>query len=119
MYSNPSVAVDKGLGFDFGAIANFVSQAGKTALGVYQNQMQQKQMLALAQRNMYGGMQLPIAPTFAALPNMPQPIMQTPQQYRGSTGLDTTTMLLLGLAVLGGGYLLMSKKGSSPAPAAA
>ena len=40
MYSASSVAVDKGLGFDFSDIAGLVKSALPVGLNIYQNQMQ-------------------------------------------------------------------------------
>jgi hypothetical protein len=126
MYSVSTIPVDakdRGLGFDFSDIADVVKNAATVGLNIYKNQMQLKQTKALAQVSYPSAIPnvgtyqapftgMPIAPTYAPMTNVPQPML-IPQQ---SGGISTTTLLLIGGAVLLGGILLM--KGSRTAVAA-
>lgn len=130
MYSMSTLPVDKvipsdkGLGFDFGAIADFVKTAATTGLGVYKQQMQLKQIRVLAQNgmrsdipnpnniadpNMFGiyNTQLPMVLPYGQQLNVPRPEMY-PQQ---SSMFDTNTMLMLGGLVVGGVVLFKVLKG--------
>lgn len=125
MYSLSTVPVDKGLGFDFSSIADFVKTAATTGLGVYKQQMQLKQVRTLAQAGMqsnlpnpngipnsnpYGIYQsmLPMAPYVTGQQlNLPQP--GYPQQQ--SSMIDTGTMLTIGGLVVGGILLFKLIKG--------
>ena len=132
MYSLSNVAVNKvipadeglGLGFDFSSIADFVKTAATTSLGVYRQQMQLRQVKALAQAgmrsdipnpngipdsNQYGlyQTQLPLAQMFGRQSNIPQPGMY-PQQ---SSMIDTSTMLMIGGLAVGGILLFKFLKG--------
>ena len=108
MYSSSRVPVDKGLGFDFSAITDFVSKAGTAALDVYKQQMQMKQMKALATANVpyvpqgpgqYVG--LPMSQIYAPQPTLPSPVLVPPP----SGGMSTNTILMIGGVVVGGALL--------------
>lgn len=112
MYSASSIAVDKGLGFDFSAIADIVKTALPVSLNIFQQQTQLKQIKAMQQANQYGGYvaqspgvygqmygQLPMAQVL-----QPQPTFGG-QYARPSTGMDTTTMALIGIGTLVAGLL--------------
>ena len=130
MYSMSTLPVDKvipsdkGLGFDFGAIADFVKTAATTGLGVYKNQMQLKQIKLLAQNgmrtdipnpmgisdpNMFGiyNTQLPMVQPYGQQLNVPRPGMY-PQQ---SSMFDTGNVLMMGGLVVGGILLFKLIKG--------
>lgn len=130
MYSMSTIPVDKiipsdkGLGFDFGAIADFVKTAATTGLGVYRQQMQLRQVKALAAAgmqsdipnpngipdpNQYGlyQTQLPLAQMFGRQLNIPRPGMY-PQQ---SSMFDTGNVLMMGGLVVGGILLFKLIKG--------
>lgn len=111
MYSSSKVAVDKGLGFDFSQITDLVKSAATTGLNIYQNQLQVKQVQAMQKAGVNAGyMQSPgvygqpygILPISQAL--QPQPAFGSPvyPMQSMSRGMDTTTMLLIGAAVIGG-----------------
>lgn len=117
MYSSSSVAVDKGLGFDFSGIADLVKNALPVGLNVYQQQMQLKQTKAMAQvaqqarivpqspavyGQQYG--QLPVSQTF-----VPQPTfgVSTPITAVPRTGMNITTVLMIGGAIVISGMILM------------
>lgn len=100
MYSASSVAVDKGLGFDFSDISNLVKSALPVGLNIYQNQMQLKQVKALTQSTqpMYSAgqyVQLPMSqvlqpqPTFGGQYAVPQ------------SGMSTSTMVMIGVGAIG------------------
>jgi hypothetical protein len=95
MYGVSSVAVDKGLGFDFSAISNFVKQAATTGLNVYQQQVQLKQMKQMGYMipGFMPNPSLPMSNQFA-----PQPTFGTPMYVQPSSGMGTGTML----AIIGG-----------------
>lgn len=109
MYSSSSVAVDKGLGFDFSEITNLVKTALPAGLNIFSQQMQLKQIKAMQQPgyiqspSVYGQQYniLPISKSVPAVSNVPMP-------YYGNQGMDTTTMLLIGGGVLLGGYVLFN-----------
>ena len=130
MYSMSTLPVDKvipsdkGLGFDFGAIADFVKTAATTGLGVYKQQMQLKQIRVLAQNgmrsdipnpmgisdpNMFGiyNTSLPMAQPYGQQLNVPRPGMY-PQQ---SSMFDTGNVLMMGGLVVGGILLFKLIKG--------
>lgn len=120
MYSAPNVPVDKGLGFDFSAIADFVGKAGTTALDIYKQQMQMKQMKALAQSNMpfvpqgagaYVG--LPMSQVYPQQQTLPSPVLVQSQM---GGGVSTNTILMVGGLVVGG-VLLFSMLGRRAATA--
>lgn len=103
MYSRSDVAVDKGLGFDFSAITDLVKSALPVGLNIFQQQQQLKQVKAMGQYNMANGMyvpsvQLPGAQMYgmAPQPNIPG------QYYPQSSGMSTTTMLVIGGAIVAG-----------------
>ena len=109
MYSSSKVAVDKGLGFDFSQITDLVKSAATTGLNIYQNQMQLKQVKELAKSGQgyiqspgVYGQQYGILPMSQQL--QPQPAFGSPvyPMQSVSRGMDTTTMLLIGAAVIGG-----------------
>jgi hypothetical protein len=102
MYSASSVAVDKGLGFDFSGIADLVKAALPAGLNIYQNQMQLKQIKAIQQpgymQQPYSyGQQYGILPMSQAL--QPQPTFGG-QYVQPSSGMSGTTMALIGAATL-------------------
>jgi hypothetical protein len=106
MYSSSKVAVDKGLGFDFSGIADLVKSAGTTALNIYQNQLQVKQIKELqksgypAQSPSVYGQQYGILPMSQAMQSQPtfgSPVYPMPVR----SGMDTTTMLMIGAGVIG------------------
>ena len=130
MYSLSTLPVDKvipsdkGLGFDFSAIADFVKTAATAGLGVYKNQMQLQQIKVLSQNgynsnipnpngmpnpNQFGiyNSMLPMAQPYGQQLNVPQPGMY-PQQ---SSMVDTGTMLMIGGLVVGGVLLFKILKG--------
>lgn len=123
MYSLSTIPVDKGLGFDFSDITDFVKTAATTGLNVYKQQMQMKQVKALAQANVQTAMPYPngIVPAnqygmyntilstqapYMQQTNLPQPMMMRPQ-----SGIDTSTVLLTGGLVVGGIMLFKLLKG--------
>jgi hypothetical protein len=109
MYSHRSIAVDKGLGFDFSDIGNLVKTALPAGLQIFSQQMQ----LNAIRKNptvgqpIYGGYQQPsvygnqygILPMSQAL--QPQPTFGT-QYMQPSSGMDTSTMLMIGAAAVVG-----------------
>ena len=104
MYSRSDIAVDKGLGFDFSAIADMVKSALPVTLGIYQQQMQIKQIKAMQQP---GYMQQPYTygQQYGSLP-MSQVLQSQPtfggQYAQPSSGISTTTMLAIGAAAVVG-----------------
>jgi hypothetical protein len=104
MYSASSVAVDKGLGFDFSGIADLVKAALPAGLNIYQNQMQLKQIKAIQQP---GYMQQPYSygQRYGILP-MSQSLQPQPtfggQYVQPSSGIGTGTMLAIGAAAVVG-----------------
>ena len=105
MYSRGDIAVDKGLGFDFSAIADLVKTALPAGLNIYQNQMQLKQIKAIQQPgyiqspSMYGqgyGQVLPFAQGLQAQPTFGG------QYVQPSSGIGTGTMLAIGAAAVVG-----------------
>lgn len=108
MYSHSAVSVDKGLGFDFSEIADVVKSALPVGLNIFQQQMQLKQIKTMQQPGyiqspgVYGQQYniLPMSKVF-----QPQPTFG-PEYPMPSSGMDTTTMLLIGGAVLVGGLVL-------------
>ena len=106
MYSASSMPVDKGLGFDFSGIANLVKSALPIGLNVYQNQMQLKQVKALAQVAQQGGYAVPSAGQYVQLPMsqalQPQPTFAgQPMIVPQSTGMSTNLMIMLGIGAVG------------------
>lgn len=109
MYSHSSIAVDKGLGFDFSDIGNLVKTALPAGLQIFSQQMQ----LNAIKKNptvgmpMYNGYQQPsvygnqygILPMSQVLSPQPTFGQQYPPQ---SSGIDTTTMLAIGGAIVVG-----------------
>lgn len=115
MYSRSNVPVDRALGFDFSGIADLAKSAATVGLNLYQNQMQVKQIQAIQKAGVAGGYvqpspgvygqvygQLPLSQVLA-----PQPTFGT-MPYAAQQGMSTTTILMLGAAVVGG--LVMLKK---------
>ena len=104
MYSASSVAVDKGLGFDFSGIADLVKTALPVGLNIFQQQTQLKQIKAM---NQSGYIQSPgvysqqygILPMSQAL--QPQPTFGG-QYMQPSSGIGTGTMLAIGAAAVVG-----------------
>ena len=120
MYSSSHVPVDKGLGFDFSSIADFVKTAATTGLNVYKQQMQLKQTKVLAQAGVNAGYAMPVAgqyggfstglqmsPIYGQQLNVPQPMMIPPP----SSGMGTGTLLMLGGLAVGGLVLFKVLKG--------
>lgn len=105
MYSASSVAVDKGLGFDFSAITDLVKTALPVGLNIFGQQMQLKQVKALAasgypaQSPGVYGQQYGILPMSQAL--QPQPTFGG-QYAQPSSGMGTGTMLAIGGALVVG-----------------
>ena len=110
----PQSAVEKGLGFDFSAISDFVKTAATTGLNIYKQQATIQQTKALAASNPYG---VPIQTLPFASPYLPaltspqygqpyvQPYVQQPSM------IDTSTMLMIGGLVVGGIVLFKVIKG--------
>lgn len=110
MYSSSKIAVDKGLGFDFSGIADLVKSAATTGLNIYQNQLQVKQVQAMQRAGMNAGYIqspgvygqpygiLPMSQTLQSQPTFGSSMYSMPS----NRGMDTTTMLLIGAAVIGG-----------------
>lgn len=101
MYSHASVAVDKGLGFDFSDISNLVKAALPVGLNVYANQMQLKTVKAMGQSNINNGIYnpaigLPSAQMYGYQPTIGQPY--PPQSSYFSTG---NVLMIGGLVVAG------------------
>ena len=104
MYSASSVAVDKGLGFDFSAIADLVKTALPVGLNIYSKQMELKQVKALSsggfvqQPGVYGQAygQLPMSQVMQSQPTFGGQYMQP------SSGIGTGTMLAIGAAAVVG-----------------
>lgn len=103
MYSSSKIAVDKGLGFDFSEIANLVKTALPVGLNIFSQQMQLKQVKALAASGypaqspgIYGQAygQLPMSQVM-----QPQPTFGG-QYAQPSSGMSGTTMALIGAAAL-------------------
>lgn len=102
---------DKGLGFDFSAISDFVKNAATTGLNIYQNQIQLKQMKAMGVTPNYGAGQYVSLPMNQAF--MPQPTFGGPQYMPPpSGGMGTGTMLMIGAVVLGGIAFMTMRKSS-------
>ena len=109
MYSHTAVAVDKGLGFDFSAIRDLVKTALPAGLNIYSQQMQLKAMRSSPNvgQPIYGGYQQPsvYGQSYGLLP-MSQALQPQPtfggQYAQPSSGMDTTTMLAIGAAVVAG-----------------
>lgn len=105
MYSASSVAVDKGLGFDFSGIADLVKTALPVGLNIFNQQMQLKQVKALAasgypaQSPGIYGQQYGILPMSQSL--QPQPTFGG-QYAQPSSGIGTGTMLAIGGALVVG-----------------
>jgi hypothetical protein len=109
MYSHRSIAVDKGLGFDFSDISNLVKTALPAGLQIFSQQMQ----LNAIKKNptvgmpVYGGYQQPsvYGNQYGILPMSqtltPQPTFGSPYPMQ-SSGMDTTTMLAIGGALVVG-----------------
>ena len=106
MYSSSNVPVDKGLGFDFSGISDLIKGATATGLNIYQQQMQLKQIKAMGQNAVMGGYNVPVIGLPSAQMYSPQPTVGRPMVIPSSGGMDLTTMLLIGGAVLVGGYAL-------------
>lgn len=104
MYSASSVAVDKGLGFDFSGIADLVKTALPVGLNIFQQQTQLKQIKAMQQP---GYIQSPgvYGQTYGQLPLsqylQPQPTFGG-QYMQPSSGIGTGTMLAIGAAAVVG-----------------
>lgn len=114
MYSSSKIAVDKGLGFDFSDIGNLVKTALPVGLNIFSQQMTLNAIKKNPVTPMYNGYQQPsvygqqygILPMSQAL--QPQPTFG--QSYmQPSSGIDTTTMLAIGGAIVVGllAYKLM------------
>lgn len=112
MYSSSEIAVDKGLGIDFSEIVTGVTETVKSALplglNIYQKQMQINAMKqpgynAFQSPSVYGNPYniLPINKAVPLQSNVPMPY------YPQSSGMDTTTMLLIGAGLLLGGVVLL------------
>lgn len=114
MYSAGNVAVDKGLGFDFSQIADLAKSVATVGLNVYQNQVQKKQIQAMQGQAVMGGYamspygpygqqagQLPLSQAFGVQPTFGQ----APMVYQ-QPGMSTTTMIMLGVAAVGGLLIL-------------
>jgi hypothetical protein len=104
MYSASSVAVDKGLGFDFSGIADLVKTALPVGLNIFQQQTQLKQIKAM---NQSGYMQQPgvYGQAYGQLP-MSQ-VMQSQPTFGGqyaqpSSGIGTGTILSIAAAAVVG-----------------
>ena len=99
MYSHASVAVDKGLGFDFSEITNLVKSALPVGLNIFQKQMELKQVKAMAQSPYMLPVQgLPAAQMYGMTP---QPNMSG-QYYPQQSGIGTGTIMAVGAAVVAG-----------------
>ena len=105
MYSASSVAVDKGLGFDFSGIADLVKTALPVGLNIFQQQTQLKQIKAM---NQSGYMQQPgaygqgygqLLPFSTAMQSQPT---FGGQYIQPSSGIGTGTMLAIGAAAVVG-----------------
>jgi len=105
MYSRGDIAVDKGLGFDFSAIADLVKSALPVGLNIYSKQMELKQVKALSsggfvqQPGAYGqgyGQLLPFSTAMQSQPTFGGQYMQP------SSGIGTGTMLAIGAAAVVG-----------------
>jgi hypothetical protein len=112
MYSSGKVAVDKGLGFDFSMISDLVKTALPTGLQLYSQQMQVNQLKAT------GGYPQPYPMQSAAQYLVPgqlpmSQVMQSRPTFGGgayaqpSTGMDVTTMALIGGGVLVAAVVLL------------
>jgi hypothetical protein len=131
MYSYSNVPVDKGvpmdvgvptggyidqpdgLGFDWSSLVDNVSKLG---LNIYQQQMQLKQVKALASGSpgvpypgTYGQIStgMTVSPAYVPLPNVGGPI---PVQQ---SGMSTGAMLMIGGLVVGGLLLFTMKRGAT------
>lgn len=129
MYSYSSVPIDKGvpmnigiptggyedqpdgLGFDW---SNLVENVSNLGLNIYKQQMQLRQVKALAQTSpgwpnpgTYGQIStgMPMSPAYAPQPNVgvPYPMMQ-------QSGIGTGSMLLIGGLALGGLLLFIMRR---------
>lgn len=108
-----------GLGFDWSSLVENVSNLG---LNIYKQQMQLKQVKAIAQASpgmpypgTYGQVStgLPVSPAYVPGPNVPSMMPYQPIQ----SGVGTGTMLAIGGLVLVGGLLLFTMKRGSAATA--
>ena len=109
MYSASSVAVDKGLGFDFSDITDLVKTALPVGLNIFNQQMQLRQVRALSASGypaqspgVYGqsfGGQLPLTSYL-----QPQPTFGG-RYVQPSSGMSSTSMALIGAATLVVGLL--------------
>jgi hypothetical protein len=109
MYSEPSTAVDKGLGFDFTAIAGLVKSALPVGLNIFQNRAELKQIKRMQQAGYAGGyIQQSPGVYGAAYGNLPLSQYLQPQPTFGgqyaqpSSGFGTGTMLVIGGAIVAG-----------------
>ena len=98
MYSASNIAVDKGLGFDFSGIADMVKSALPVGLNIYQNQMQLKQVKAISQSGFMQQQPIYGLPLTQAM--QPQPTFGG-QYAQPSSGMSTTTMMVVGVGVIG------------------
>lgn len=110
MYSVSSVAVDKGLGFDFSEIAGVLKAAMPVALNVYQNKMQVQQIRTMGAMAQQGGYAVPLAGGYAqpygtlptAQPYQMQPTFGgQPGMMPLSSGMGMGTIAMLGAGVIG------------------
>jgi len=103
MYSHASVAVDKGLGFDFSGIADLVKSALPVTFNYFQQQQQLKTIKAMGQSNINMGYNVPVrglpgAQMYGYEPTLgPSPFVPPP-----SRGIDMSTILMIGGTLIGG-----------------
>ena len=118
MYSHGSVAVDKGLGFDFSDIAGLVKTALPAGLQIFSQQMQLNEInnnptvgqtiySVYQQPSVYGQQYgvLPMSQVLQPQVQFGQPGGIPGQYYPPSPGMDMTTMAMIGGAVLVVGIL--------------
>jgi hypothetical protein len=100
MYSHSSIAVDKGLGFDFSDISNLVKTALPVGLNIFNQQMQLKTIQTAAKT----GVPVPALPpaTMYGIQPTVAPAMYPPGYVPPSSGMDTSTIVLLGGAAVVG-----------------
>lgn len=109
MYSNPSIQVDKGLGFDFSGLADLAKSAATVGLNVFNKQMELKQVKVLAEASKAGGYGVPAITLPSAQMYTPQPTFGQPMVMpQTGGGMSMTTMLLLAGIAVGGIMLFRS-----------
>lgn len=109
MYSHSSVPVD-GLGFDFSGLQDLAKSAATVGLNIFNKQMELKQTKVLVDAARTGGYTVPTVGLPSAQMYNPQPTFGGGMYVPPSSGMDMTTMLLLGGLAIGGVLLFRSMR---------